>query len=196
MRSRKGWHSRGYLPHFDGEHVTQGVTFRLADSLPKAVLELWQTELQPYTPEDRRNELHTRINAWLDAGHGECLLKQPDLAQIVQNSLLFFDAERYQLLNWCVMPNHVHVLFNLLPGHELSGIVHSWKSFTAKAINKALGRTGQVWMPDYFDRYIRDHAHFQRAMVYIDNNPVKAGLCGKPEDWLWCGACVRTQSDS
>lgn len=191
MESRKGWHSRGYLPHFDGEGLTQGVTFRLADAVPENVVQRWQVELQPYTPENRKRELHTRIERWLDAGHGECVLRDPVAARIVQQALLFFDGDRYELLNWCVMPNHVHTLFSPLPGYDLSGIVHSWKSYTAKKINSALQRQGQLWMPDCFDRYIRDEAHFARAMRYVDCNPVKAGMCEKPEDWPWGGAAAR-----
>jgi len=183
MDTQRGWHSRGYLPHFDGPGVTQAITFRLADSLPKEVVERWQNELQPYTPEDRKRELRRRIHEWLDAGHGECLLRRSDVAVVVQDALLHFDGERYELLNWCVMPNHVHTLINPLPRYALSGIVHSWKSFTAKAINRVLRRQGQVWMPDYFDRYMRDKKHFAAAMKYIDENPTRAKLCVDPADW-------------
>jgi REP element-mobilizing transposase RayT len=193
VERRKGWHTRGYVPHFDGEGLTQGVTIRLADAVPMEVISRWEAELQPYTPEDVKRELHRRIDQWLDAGHGECLLRDPAAAKIMQDALLFFDGERYEMLNWCIMPNHVHTLFNPLPGYDLAGIVHSWKSYTAKKINSALQRQGQFWMPDYFDRYIRDQAHFDRAMKYVDNNPVKAGLCEKPEDWPWCGAAARVR---
>lgn len=191
MEARKGWHRRGYLPHFDGEGLTQGVTFRLADAVPSEVLSRWRSELQPWTPVDQNRELHRRIDHWLDAGHGASVLCDPRAARIVQTALLHFDGDRYEMLNWCIMPNHVHALFSPLPGYDLSGIVHSWKSFTATKINRLLQRNGRLWMPDYFDRYIRDQAHFAQAMDYIDNNPVKAGLCSKPEDWLWCGAAAQ-----
>jgi REP element-mobilizing transposase RayT len=187
----KGWHSRGYLPHFDGGQIPQGVTFRLADSLPNQVIERWKTELK-HEPDEKRNaELRIRTEAWLDAGHGHCLLRNPTAAKIVQDALLYFDGARYRLHNWCVMPNHVHVLFSCMEGHALSGIVHSWKSFTAKAVNKAMSRSGQFWMEDYFDRYTRDAEHYARAMAYIDNNPVKAGLCKTPEEWPWCASGAR-----
>lgn len=86
------------------------------------------------------------------------------------------------------MPNHVHVLVKL--AHEspsLSSIVHSWKSYTAKQINQQLGRTGPLWMRDYFDRYIRDDAHLHACVEYIRQNPVKAGLVHKAEEWPWMG---------
>jgi len=73
----------------------------------------------------------------------------------------------------------------------MSKIVHSWKSFTAHECNKLLGRTGKFWEREPFDRYIRNQRHFWTAMAYIENNPVKAGLCKYPEDWWWSSARLR-----
>lgn len=70
----------------------------------------------------------------------------------------------------------------------MSTIVRSWKSFTAHECNKLLGRSGRFWQREPFDRYIRNKQHFQRAVSYIEENPVKAGLCRKPEDWQWSSA--------
>jgi hypothetical protein len=81
----KGWHSRGYLPHFDSQDVVQFVTFRLADSLPKeAVLKLRGTA----RPESLRDEL-------LDQGLGACWLRSDPIARIVEDAFLVFDGERY-----------------------------------------------------------------------------------------------------
>lgn len=190
----RGWHYRGYLPHFEGGMIPQAVTFRLGDSLPANVLEGWMSELAHRPDEERKAELLTRVNVWLDAGHGECLLRQPPVAELVRSALMHFNGTRYLLHNWCVMPNHVHALFTAKQGFAIAGIVHSWKSFTAKAINKLLGRTGSVWMPDYFDRFIRNEEHWLRAMAYIDSNPVKAGLCSRPEDWPWSAAGARVSN--
>ncbi len=84
------------------------------------------------------------------------------------------------------MPNHVHVLIEVKE-HSLSDIVRSWKSYTAHQVNKLLGRTGRFWMPDYFDRFIRDERHFAATVEYIRQNPVKAGLVDAPEKWPWSG---------
>jgi len=110
---------------------------------------------------------------------------------MVQSAVLHFEGERYQIHAWTVMPNHVHVLFTLFDGWSLSDVLGSWKSFTAHAANKILGRSGQFWMEDYFDRYIRDLDHFERITQYIENNPVKAGLCEKSEDWPFGSAHPR-----
>jgi REP element-mobilizing transposase RayT len=102
---------------------------------------------------------------------------------MVQDSLLKFDGIRYRLFSWVVMPNHIHSLMTRFEQYELSDILHSLKSFTSHEANKMLGRAGQFWIEDYFDRYIRNEEHFERTVKYIENNPVKAGLCRRAEDW-------------
>jgi REP element-mobilizing transposase RayT len=192
-RLARGWYGRGYLPHFDaGEGVTQSVTFRLADSVPQRTVDAWRDELQGLTDDNRRATLLTRIEEALDNGWGECHLRNPVVAGVVETALLFFDGERYHLHSWVVMPNHVHALFTLSPGRSLSGVVGGWKSFTAKEANKLLSRSGQFWQEDYFDRFIRSEEHLSDAAAYIEHNPVKAGLCVRPEDWPFGSARRRS----
>ena len=105
MKPPKGWHSRGYLPHFDGGSIPQTVTFRLADSLPKAILDRWENELATM-PEARASlERRERIEHYLDSGAGQCWLARPAIAETVENALLFFEGQRYELEAWVVMPN-------------------------------------------------------------------------------------------
>ena len=128
------WHSRGYLPHFDSQEAVQHVTFHLADSLPKEVVNRMEAELK-LLPENRRDvERRKRIEAWIDAGHGSCVLRDPVVAAMVQDALLFFNGQRYTVFAWVVMPNHVHVLFQPLNGWTVAKIVASWKKFTARKI--------------------------------------------------------------
>jgi REP element-mobilizing transposase RayT len=192
--SHKSWHSRGYLPHFDHPGTIQYITFRLADSVPAEAINRWRDELDlaGNEPADdpRCTELLDRIEKYADAGMGNCWLRQPPLAKIVQNALLHFDSQRYNLIAWCVMPNHVHALIETRPGFPLGDIVHSWKSFTAKACNRILQRQAAFWMPDYFDRYIRNPNHLQAVITYIAENPVKAHLCPTPSDWPWSHAGI------
>ena len=99
----RGWHSRRYMPHFDSTLAVQHVTFHLADSLPATVMEQMAKELQTVPAGKRAVERRKRIEAWIDAGHGSCLLKRPDAAEKVEQALLHFDGARYQLLAWAVM---------------------------------------------------------------------------------------------
>jgi len=183
----EGWHSRGYLPHFDGGEIPQSITFRLADSLPQKLLARWREELRKDDC-DTDAALRKRIELFLDHGYGECHLHDPRVAEMVQNSLLFFDRVRYRLSAWVVMPNHVHLLLTPGENHELSGILQSLKSYTANEANKLIGRKGQFWQKESFDRWIRDAEHFVKVVAYIENNPVKARLCKRAEDWRFSSA--------
>jgi REP element-mobilizing transposase RayT len=178
-----GWHSRGYLPHFDRAGVCQFITFRLADAFPASKRREWRQLLE--IADERERLIH--LEDWLDAGHGGCVLKRAGAAEIVQRVLQKFDGERYRLCGWVVMPNHVHVLIEA-GGIPLARVLHSWKAFTALEINRLTGRSGRLWQVEYFDRYIRDGEHFRKALRYIENNPVKAGLVKAPEDWQWSSA--------
>ncbi len=186
------WYSRGYLPHLDDITKIQSITFRLADSLPQDKLEVLEEQLK-LMPEVQRNLVRRKtIEGWLDAGMGCCALRHPEVAGTVQNALLKFDGDRYRLLAWCVMPNHVHVLIQ--PRERLGKIVQSWKSFTGRwaMLHNArleLGVPGErFWMREYWDRYVRNEDHFMAVVNYIHENPVAAGLCAKAEEWPWSSA--------
>ncbi len=186
----KGWYSRGYLPHFDRPNLIQGITFRLADALPDSVIDQWRHELACLDESMRLLEERKRIDKYLDAGHGSCLLRDPAAAAIVEDSLLHFDQQRYALIAWCVMPNHVHAMIEPWERWPLAGVVHAWKSFTAHQLNKLLKRSGAVWQREYHDRFIRDADHFANALRYIEENPVQARLVLRKEDWLWSSASL------
>jgi len=185
----------GRLPHWEMEGGTYFVTYRLADSLPQDVMENLVAERmelerraeakgQMLTREARTRiwvAMHRQTEKILDAGLGSCVLGDRGNARIVAESLRFFEGERYFLDSWCIMPNHVHVVFRLLEEFTLSAVMHSWKSYTATKINRALGRTGKLWEREYFDRLIRNDKEFDRAVKYVVDNPPKAGL----EDWEW-----------
>jgi REP element-mobilizing transposase RayT len=89
------------------------------------------------------------------------------------------------------MPNHVHVLFEVFDGHPMGTVIHSWKTFTTREINKLLSRSGSLWQADYFDRYIRDEEHRRNECTYIEANSVTAGLAKTPEEWPFSSASVR-----
>ncbi|MBK9973941.1 MAG: transposase [Planctomycetes bacterium] len=195
----RGWHSRGYLPHYDGR-ATQHVTFHLADSLPPDVLKRIAAELDALPLQEQDMERRKRVDSWLDAGHGCCVLRSPALAAMAQAALKHFDCERYSLLAWAIMPNHIHVLFRPAEGQSASTIIATWKKFTARRILDSAGKSSlvigpvpkPVWHREYWDRYIRNERHFRTVVDYIHNNPVKAGLVARPQDWPWSSAVTQT----
>ncbi|EDY17706.1 protein of unknown function DUF1568 [Chthoniobacter flavus Ellin428] len=175
------------LPHWQQDEATYFVTFRLADSVPTELLKRWEQEREawmrwnpePWSPKQEREyreRFSMRMEHWLDAGHGECLLRQPPLALIVGNALQHFDGVRYNQHAWVVMPNHVHALFSARGETKLPVIVKSWKGFTAWEINRHFDRTTPLWQKDYRDRIVRNARHFLNCARYIRNNPLEASL--------------------
>src|SRR5688572_33142146 len=102
-RTDYGWHDRGYLPHFDGPEQTQFVTFRLFDSMPQELLQVWRRE----ETDDVR--FRKRIETYLDAGYGACWLRNEQVASMIRESLRFHDGKKYKLIAWVIMPNHIHL---------------------------------------------------------------------------------------
>ena len=189
-----------YLPHWTREGSVYSITFHLADSLPKSVLQAWEFERRDIiktaermkrslTPqEDRRLEklFSERVETYLDAGAGECWMRKDDIAGVVADAIQYFDSQRYCLFAWGVMPNHVHVVAQPLAGFELPDIVHSWKSYSAKETNRLIGRTGQFWQAEPYDHLIRNEKDFYHQVEYVLSNPVRAGL----KDWKWVGSKI------
>lgn len=199
-------HCRGYLPHIENKQY-QMITFRLYDSVPREVVDGWKetlsflgslTSSQREQREPRRHSFSTykteadRLLALLDkyedAGYGSCVLKNDNVAKIVHDAIFFYHGKKYNVISWCIMPNHVHVLIEVMKNISLSSILHSWRSFSSNEINKVLNRSGRLWMPEYFDRFIRDNDHFNNVVDYIHNNPVKAGLVKEAREYKWSSA--------
>lgn len=178
-------HTANRLPHWQQAGAVYFVTFRTCDSVPRYLRDEWENEREGWmrsnpTPwsEEVEREYHERfsgaIERWLDAGHGECLLRRGDCADLVAKTLRHFDGERVVVIAFVVMPNHVHAVFVQNPAWTLEEVLGSWKGFTARRINKMLGRLGHFWQRDYFDRLVRDDAHFRNCVRYIRRNPGKA----------------------
>ncbi len=183
----RGWHTRGYLPHFDNAELIQGITFRLADSLPVEVRESVRSD---------GKWVRGKVEAELNRGGGACWLLDVEAARIVEEALIHFDGERYRLLAWVVMPNHVHVVAEQVNGWPLGKIVHSWKSFTAKKCNEVLGMSGAFWARDYFDRFVRNSEQLEATVRYVHENPVKAELVERAEQWPWSSARESRRKDT
>lgn len=133
---------------------------------------------------ERLAYLHSeRVENYLDSGYGACFMNDSRVAAVMATALSFFNLQRYQLAAWCVMPNHVHVVIQPLQPYELSDILQSWKSFSAKEANKILKRSGDFWQPESYDHLIRDASDYAHSVNYVLENPLKAGL----KNWKWVG---------
>lgn len=214
--------TRRNLPHWFVPYAAHFVTYRLYGSLPRVVIE----ELQ-----DRKENLlkrkppvgystaqyHERVHKQLFALYDKALdqdrnatLSDPRVAAVIRANLYHHNGVKYHLMAYCVMPNHVHVLFQPLDvatggspvefatgeppvatgvGEQpdtqspLARIMHSLKSYTAHEANRILGRVGEFWQAESYDHWVRDEAELERIVLYIRENPVKAGLVERPEQW-------------
>lgn len=187
-RGFRGWHQRGYLPHYDAPGVMQMLTLRLVDSLPASRRTEWEYLLTIENDRERRK----RLESYLDRGLGECWLRQPAIATLAENALRFFDGQRYALGAWVIMPNHLHLLVQVWDT-PMSELIKSWKDFVAREANKLLGRRGTFWEREYLDTLIADEEHRQTAVRYIESNPVKAGLVRASKEWSWSSARFRDE---
>ena len=137
-------------------------------------------------------ERRRKLEEYLDRGLGECWLRQPAIADLMEGALRFFDGQRYGLAAWVVMPNHVHLLVEIWET-PLADLVKSWKGFVAREANKLLRRRGPFWEREYLDTIIADEAHRRTAARYIESNPVKAGLAREAKAWPWSSARFRDE---
>lgn len=179
----ENWESwRCKLPHREQQLKIQFVTFRLADSLPQSVLNDYRKRREAFLkqfpkPWDKSTEIlyekqfTSVMDHYLDNGYGSCVLANPSVREIVVNSLNCFEGERYHLLAYVIMPNHVHMLILPFEGISLKNIMSSLKKFTATAINRLKGTSGKFWDEDYFDVLVRSYNHYSGRLEYIKNNP-------------------------
>ena len=189
---------QGKLPHWYQPGVAYFVTFRTEDSVPQSLLRSWHRRRDEWlrrhsidplsanwktllsTMPELDREYHTQFTrafmAYLDRGYGKCLLRELRCAEIVAGALRHFDGERYEIGDFVVMPNHVHVLVCLLGDTLIEPQCRSWKKFSAGEINRLLGRSGRVWQEESLDHLVRTVEQYEYLQRYIAENPIKAAL--------------------
>jgi len=204
------------LPHWTQQGTTYFITFRLADSLPQEKLKQWREQRdiwlkfhpEPWSEKDwdeYDQQFGNKLEEWLDAGHGACHLAEPTVRAIVEKCLKHFDGQRYDLGDYVIMPNHVHMLLRPHQGFPLSEILKGMKGVSSHNVKQtilsapqvapesdqtilsaqAVPKTGQAelsasrwqfWMDESFDHIVRSQTQFRKFQRYIAENPAKAGL--------------------
>lgn len=179
--------SKRRLPHWQFDEGLYFVTWRLADSLPQSLLRQWAEEKRIWlhkhprpwdygTGEEYRREFPQRMQDWLDAGYGACVLRNPACTTILADVMRRFEGDRYDIASFVIMPNHVHALFQLRGVTNLKPLLKAWKGTSAREINKRLGQSGVLWSEESRDTSIRNTDHLVRCYAYIRENPEKATL--------------------
>jgi REP element-mobilizing transposase RayT len=221
--------TRRNLPHIHPPGATLFVTFRLAGTVPQSVLRLYHARKKWFEEETKRvvglklkddsPEMKAHEKSWVDfqrrwfvkfeeilhqAETGPTWLRDERIARVVADAMHQRDGEVYRLDAYCIMSNHVHVVFApllsfaelreaLLPqglrfiskNPPLDVIMKSLKGYTAWEANRVLGRKGTFWQPESYDHVVRDEAEFHRIVKYVLENPIKAGLVEDWRDWKW-----------
>jgi REP element-mobilizing transposase RayT len=178
------WNLKGSLPQ------------RVVDRLEQERKRLQQEPHHQHESEPQRKLRHDKLlfairDRYLDtAGEGPMHLKDPRTARVVVESFVWGVPQRYELYAFVVMANHVHVL--LRPKVALKVITQGIKGYTSHRINGIQDARGRVlWQDECYDHWARDEEEMHRIIEYIENNPVVAGLCQRPEDWPWSSAAWR-----
>lgn len=190
------------LPHVRLTEATYFVTFRLADSIPKSVLESWRLQRAEWLkahgvdPDLQNTDSEAWRNAYfsipsdmravfeqqqrcqffveIDKCHGSCILRHSNQRQIVVQALEYFHGQRIWCGDYVVMPNHVHILIQPFPGMRLEEWLYSVKKFTGRRIDLELKEEkNSVWQKESYDRIVRNSNELRRMRKYIADNPSK-----------------------
>lgn len=172
----------GFLPHWNQDGKMQFVTFRLTDSLPQSkIKELSELKQRFINTHPLPWSYDIKMKYWklisplesklLDKGYGSCILKDSAIRKVVSDSLKYWDGNKYNLVAYVIMPNHVHAIFHLFGQHTIESVIHSIKSYSSNTINKITMHSGSIWMKEYFDRIIRGEEHLNSCINYILVNP-------------------------
>ncbi len=200
------------LPHYHPIGYPLFITFRLADSLPidvlaeiKAQRECELKALKNQTANEWRKKIEEKYfscyDDWLDQSKfGPRWLQMESIAQIVAKEMQNLDGNRYRLIAYCIMPNHVHLLIEALiheqakhqgrsAKYPITDILRLLKGRTARNCNLELERSGGFWQHESYDHFVRDEQELERTILYILNNPVKAGLVKEWKNWIFTYIC-------
>ncbi|HPR18418.1 MAG TPA: transposase [Candidatus Cloacimonadota bacterium] len=190
------------LPHFQPANGTFFITICLAKALTgKKIEDLRQKKadfermFKNVDPSKRLlilKEFHRSyfkdFDSFINSQSKKDWLSQPTIEEKIKENLFHWNSIRYSLVAFCIMPNHIHILLkpireSLNIYESLSQIMFSMKSYTANECNKILDRTGQFWLHESYDHYIRDSEDYEFHVNYILQNPVKANLVNCWQDW-------------
>ena len=204
------------LPHIQPVGATFFVTFRLHGTIPNGKLYQWRKEYEKNIHNiigeieqeyeqliyKERKRMFGKYDSYLDTcSSGATYLKQPEIAELVAKEIYRFNGDLYDLVAFCIMSNHVHLLIDtsiqlpeffcpkeweMLELEPLQNIMKRIKGPSAVYSNRILKRSGRFWQKESYDHYVRNQKEFQNIIAYILNNPVKAGIVERWEEYPFC----------
>lgn len=190
---------RRHLPHLERQGATYFITWRLADTIPRELLDSLQFQERALSgragdannnPEkrkiasDERKRIFARFDRYLDSGNtGPKWLTDLRMAGIVKRVILE-QEDRATIDCFSIMPNRVHLLLSPIAPHTPRDVMKRIKQITAFHCLKISGSKAPFWEDENYDHILRE-GEWTRILFYIIQNPVAAGLCKNWRDWLW-----------
>jgi REP element-mobilizing transposase RayT len=178
---------RGQLPHWEVMDADYFITMRLAGTLPHFLKDELKQIIKDANGRGYWNtsrKYFVKMEAWLDNDYTNMILIQDQIANIITSTFEIYESKGIcKFYSYVIMPNHIHWFFRPL-NQSMSEIIQNIKRITARMANQSLGRTGRrFWQKEWFDHWSRTPEESEKIIQYIRNNPVKAGLVAKPEEW-------------
>ena len=139
----------------------------------------------------KEKRIFRKYDELLDKGtYGKKYLSLPSVAEEAIQPIHFVDGKEYKLLCYCIMPNHIHLVFRLLPTNSgISKIMQSIKRISGRECNKVLKRKGKFWQVESFDRLIRTDRELFNVIKYVLDNPINAELVMESKEWKYSYLC-------
>jgi len=187
----KTWKARGFYPQGNDEGGCVGVTMPLSDALPSGASDSIKTESNKRFFGSLNQRQSEKMEFWLDSNLGCCALEHSEVAESIEDALICEDEGSYDLITWCVMPSHLHVLMHCK--EDIQGIVEGWIEKVAPSLKEVGRKEGLETKSEpewgsYWSRKIKDTKKFKDYVMQVHHNPVDSGLCKRPDDWLWSSA--------
>ena len=180
---------RRNLPHIYSDEGIYFITYRLADSLTQNKVAEIKSAIENKGLKDveKFKRLLKKYDNLLDSGlYGNKYLLNPQVSEICKYTLHYADGKEYKLICYCIMPNHIHLVLELLRGNKgISKIMQAVKRISARKSNQILNRTGKFWQDESYDRLVRDDKELYFIIRYVLMNPVNSGLIINWSDWKY-----------
>jgi putative transposase len=120
------------------------------------------------------------------AGRRRIFLEQWLARAVVERLLELRGRLGFKLYCYCLMPDHFHALVGTGDsGRSLGEICGAFKSLTTRDYWR--GHQGRLWQRQFYDHVVRNEEDFFETLEYIELNPVRKGLVGRPDQWPYTG---------
>lgn len=175
---------RRNLPHLYYNEGIYFITYRLYGSIHSDQLKKLQQIINSTSGEEPK-KIFKKYDDLLDISSNNVKhLTNPKIADRCKESIMFFDKKNIQVICYCIMPNHVHLVFELIDKNKsITDLMKSIKRYSARKANEILKTKGRFWQVESFDRLVRDEKELYNIIKYVLLNPVKAGLVENYKDW-------------